>query len=1808
INVHLYDGINRFTIRSHGKNQINDNNWLLKADILAPTNLEIISSEYQAKNSTSQENWDIDQWLVSDRPIPVEECSYLYRDGWGEEPPIDEVEEDLQELGFYDLSVMMPFEGELLNFTVPTEYGVNVTEWAGFVRNIPNEYGYTNYLDEGVNNTDVEDGDQIIYYTNIHFLQNFTETQLEINHFGEIEAIYWDSQYVYGDLGGVRHEPYSASAVSTTQGANNTETITIDLWDWYEFRFWKTASHGPWASIYPDFEPATGGLHKLMIIVNGDVNGTTDHLDINASLNRVDDTVNVLTGITEYIVTKQAQQEKDPKIQIDNRTVPNGGRMGPNSKWAGKKITECTFRYDGIRYHSSRIIYVGVEDWGQYEDLNGDQQIDEEDAMGMLTTMVVEDAGTKHESSAVVQQAIGMNADNYSESQPTQLCIPYTMVGQNILNGLLFSTTNTRLSYSSYNSSFNDFELVLEFNQNDLTSTRFFIDNSTYKTQILNLFNNFVSTSETITMRFSLNGPVILEKGNETLIIDLDRVYMIVEEFGVNFDRNLQRLNIAYADKRNLEEITVQLKSRFMMHLDPLGVHMSYKKIGSRNIGFIVYNIDKIIAIADGKIAVPSQIKLGLFSGISNFFKRVKDSFATVVDAIQESMKAVNARMHEFLQKIGGAIHEAIYKVVDGIMVLVGYIVDGVKVLIDKIVTVVKGIVEVIKNIATRVGQGIANLFEKIFKTAQKAWQHLKNAINNMLEKCKTFILRAKQFLKKIFDIIGKGLSWIFKSISGLIIDILLKDEFGTSDGSKGNTKSSMTNSVRLLEETGDGTNAWNTLLYANPLADFTRIMTLFSFAFFYGTNVGCFETKDIKSSITQMDIFDEETEKYYPHVLQLDHVFDVIAGRQNLAGESNFDLTDTESWPNRLNPGQGENATYEEIADLIEESGIMYDKFGPDIFSRGQWIRCINDDGELDWYFGLRRRVQFGFGKRYFEIPFISEFYLIMAFEAFIGMVPMLNILQDLKDVALDPYPLFKTLAAIMIPFDVMEAFSDPEAIGWKILHRTLKVQQKSIVKILDVTTVIMKRIKGALKWVLGGPTGKILGLFWIVGIGSVNVLVRTFLPSIAMIVRNVSIALALLGGLVVLIASIGRKMKVLKYAVQNMGEAAAVEHYKYMNAFNKGLRSLRASAAELGEKSTKKNLRTLIKEFIITRLRTFFGFESSKKFDLTPIPCRLDIDPCVKIIFKNPKLIAYFETLFDTQNSKKWLDLLLLDKNSLESASDEVVNAAELITTSLYGVNAETFFDLADSNPKLLKLWQEYAVVDMWSVFEPKKSSHYSKAFLYNRLAFIKEVGDVDDKLKINEIITNMKLENPKYNDLARLFDLSDEADEFMTKFFGFYQRSMNDIREIIEKDLDKTIKTRLDALNPTEHPIEDYKMILGWSDELDRGLTRSRQKSDKTGYVLGEAETYASWMMITAGFPCYTQKGIQVSTFRGAIHWEVFQKAYQKIHFDPEYHPSVKQLNILKQNPNLKDVKVAYSFAYHQTLEGTNPNDIMRPNIGPDDIAIFRIVDKTTDNKHYIAFIDEYKGTSTGFKGLKREPIYTKKCGFDLKETEDEIIRNYEIVLKQESDRLRKAGRIIEWSDELKRDIWYKSDSCYKKALYFSNQGVGIQGILNYNSNSGTNKLYMMFYHAIFEDNKIIELPKYANEAEYIEQFVKPLTKKHFKAWVYENQLYDLGYRKMTYVVEVLDNGYVRILSEPQDFNKAYLKNSITITFQSGPGDANPKQIEILHELLTPQVNEKGFLSFIEDWDKLKQTYEEWVKEIFEDIWNCEEMKKL
>ncbi|MHA2309637.1 MAG: hypothetical protein ACXABJ_10190, partial [Candidatus Heimdallarchaeaceae archaeon] len=509
INVHLYDGINRFTIRSHGKNQINDNNWLLKADILAPTNLEIISSEYQAKNSTSQENWDIDQWLVSDRPIPVEECSYLYRDGWGEEPPIDEVEEDLQELGFYDLSVMMPFEGELLNFTVPTEYGVNVTEWAGFVRNIPNEYGYTNYLDEGVNNTDVEDGDQIIYYTNIHFLQNFTETQLEINHFGEIEAIYWDSQYVYGDLGGVRHEPYSASAVSTTQGANNTETITIDLWDWYEFRFWKTASHGPWASIYPDFEPATGGLHKLMIIVNGDVNGTTDHLDINASLNRVDDTVNVLTGITEYIVTKQAQQEKDPKIQIDNRTVPNGGRMGPNSKWAGKKITECTFRYDGIRYHSSRIIYVGVEDWGQYEDLNGDQQIDEEDAMGMLTTMVVEDAGTKHESSAVVQQAIGMNADNYSESQPTQLCIPYTMVGQNILNGLLFSTTNTRLSYSSYNSSFNDFELVLEFNQNDLTSTRFFIDNSTYKTQILNLFNNFVSTSETITMRFSLNGPVI---------------------------------------------------------------------------------------------------------------------------------------------------------------------------------------------------------------------------------------------------------------------------------------------------------------------------------------------------------------------------------------------------------------------------------------------------------------------------------------------------------------------------------------------------------------------------------------------------------------------------------------------------------------------------------------------------------------------------------------------------------------------------------------------------------------------------------------------------------------------------------------------------------------------------------------------------------------------------------------------------------------------------------------------------------------------------------------------------------------------------------------------------------------------------------------------------------------------------------------------------------------------------------------------------------------------------------------------------
>ncbi|NPD88680.1 MAG: hypothetical protein HGN29_08140, partial [Asgard group archaeon] len=122
------------------------------------------------------------------------------------------------------------------------------------------------------------------------------------------------------------------------------------------------------------------------------------------------------------------------------------------------------------------------------------------------------------------------------------------------------------------------------------------------------------------------------------------------------------------------------------------------------------------------------------------------------------------------------------------------------------------------------------------------------------------------------------------------------------------------------------------------------------------------------------------------------------------------------------------------------------------------------------------------------------------------------------------------------------------------------------------------------------------------------------------------------------------------------------------------------------------------------------------------------------------------------------------------------------------------------------------------------------------------------------------------------------------------------------------------------------------------------------------------------------------------------------------------------------------------------------------------------------------------------------------------------------------------------------------------------------------------------------------------------MKPLAEKHFKAFIYENWLYDLSYRKMTYGVEILEGGYIRILEDPIDSNRAYLKRSIEVTFQTGPDDINPKQIEILHELLVPQIDSEGFLSYPKSWSSLPQNYESWVKSIFEDIWDCDEMKKL
>ncbi|MCG3256248.1 MAG: hypothetical protein KAU62_09200, partial [Candidatus Heimdallarchaeota archaeon] len=145
LDVHLYEGINRFIIRSFSKGSL-DYPWLLKADVLAPTSIEISSSEFQALNSYD-EDWYIDNWLLSDRPIYWESVDFLDNEDWWAEgidpgeleqdvppegwwygnPSVDELEEALYNLKHHELTVMLPYAGEQFNFTVPTDYGVNVT-------------------------------------------------------------------------------------------------------------------------------------------------------------------------------------------------------------------------------------------------------------------------------------------------------------------------------------------------------------------------------------------------------------------------------------------------------------------------------------------------------------------------------------------------------------------------------------------------------------------------------------------------------------------------------------------------------------------------------------------------------------------------------------------------------------------------------------------------------------------------------------------------------------------------------------------------------------------------------------------------------------------------------------------------------------------------------------------------------------------------------------------------------------------------------------------------------------------------------------------------------------------------------------------------------------------------------------------------------------------------------------------------------------------------------------------------------------------------------------------------------------------------------------------------------------------------------------------------------------------------------------------------------------------------------------------------------------------------------------------------
>jgi len=102
-------------------------------------------------------------------------------------------------------------------------------------------------------------------------------------------------------------------------------------------------------------------------------------------------------------------------------------------------------------------------------------------------------------------------------------------------------------------------------------------------------------------------------------------------------------------------------------------------------------------------------------------------------------------------------------------------------------------------------------------------------------------------------------------------------------------------------------------------------------------------------------------------------------------------------------------------------------------------------------------------------DIPLgINEHTLIMITEIIVGMLPVADLIQDVKDSFLEPNKTFRWLARVMIPMDIMEVFGDCFSIASKLMQRTAK--GRSIVTFINNAVDFVKFLgKGLFKAVMG-------------------------------------------------------------------------------------------------------------------------------------------------------------------------------------------------------------------------------------------------------------------------------------------------------------------------------------------------------------------------------------------------------------------------------------------------------------------------------------------------------------------------------------------------------------------------------------------------------------------------------------------------------------------------------------------------------------------------------------------------------------------